>query len=146
MWFVFLYSTLLPIGAIISVLGLFFYYWVDKYNLTKRSKVHGKVSGHFMRTSLRLLDLVLIFKPLGSIIFDTHLRDNYYMPSDIIMICIAFVYIIVPKTKLIKFFNYEYFRPEQKRYSEIKYRFEHENYYTHHPLFSALSDEIEDHR
>ena len=74
MWFVFLYSTLLPIGAVISVFGLFFYYWVDKYNLLRRSKVHGKVSGHFMRTSLLLLDFTLILKPIGSLIFDLHIR------------------------------------------------------------------------
>lgn len=39
MWFVYLYSTLIPIGAVIIVAGLIFYYWVDKYNLLRRSKV-----------------------------------------------------------------------------------------------------------
>ena len=74
MWFVYLYSTLIPIGAVIIVIGLFFYYWVDKYNLLRRSKVHGKVSGHFIQTSLTLLDITLIIRPLGSLIFDYQIR------------------------------------------------------------------------
>jgi hypothetical protein len=39
MWFTFLYVTLIPIGAFLSLVGLWIYYWVDKYNLLRRSKV-----------------------------------------------------------------------------------------------------------
>lgn len=39
MWFTFLYSTSIPVGAFISMLGLMIYYWVDKYNLLRRSTV-----------------------------------------------------------------------------------------------------------
>jgi hypothetical protein len=105
MWFVFLYATLLPIGAVITLFGLAFYYWVDKYNLLRRSKVHGKVSGAFIQTSLLLLDFTLILKPIGSIIFDLHLRGKHYQTSDIVLICIAFVYIIFPKAYFIRLFN-----------------------------------------
>lgn len=115
MWFVFLYSTLLPIGAVVSIMGLILYYWVDKYNLLRRSKVHGNVSGKFIRTSMLLLDFTLILKPIGSLIFDLHLRNiegSSYLPSNIVMICIAFVYIVFPKYGLIKFFNSELFDPE----------------------------------
>lgn len=105
MWFVFLYSTLLPVSAIISLVGLIFYYWIDKYNLLRRSKVHGTVSGNFIRTGLWLLDLVLFFKPIGSIIFDTHLRDNQYLNTNIIMLCIALAYVLIPKYPLMKFID-----------------------------------------
>ena len=44
LWFVYFYLTLIPIGAMITVFGLVFYYWVDKYNLLRKSKVVGKVS------------------------------------------------------------------------------------------------------
>lgn len=74
MWFVYLYSTLLPIGAVIICAGLIFYYWVDKYNLLRRSKVRGKISGDFIATSLTMLDLTLILRPLGSLIFDSQIR------------------------------------------------------------------------
>ena len=141
MWFVFLYSTLIPIGAVISVFGLIFYYWIDKYNLLRRSKVHGKVSGHFIRTSLFLLDFTLIMKPIGSLMFDIHLRDQKYQTSSIVMICIAFVYIVIPKFSIIRFFNFQRFNPEDKTYSQIKHKFALHNYYTNHPLFHSLYNE-----
>ena len=37
MWFTFLYLSLIPIGGFFSCLGLSLYYWVDKYNLLRRS-------------------------------------------------------------------------------------------------------------
>ena len=35
-WFTFLYMTLIPIGGVISAVGLVLYYWIDKYNLLRR--------------------------------------------------------------------------------------------------------------
>lgn len=64
MWFTFLYATLIPIGAFISLFGLIFYYWVDKYTLLRRSSL-GTISGKVVITSMRLLDITLIMKPLG---------------------------------------------------------------------------------
>ena len=65
MWFTFLYATLIPIGAFISLFGLIFYYWVDKYTLLRRSSLGTKISGKVVITSMRLLDITLIMKPLG---------------------------------------------------------------------------------
>ncbi len=39
MWFTFMYVSLIPFGAFLSLVGLMIYYWVDKYNLLRRSKV-----------------------------------------------------------------------------------------------------------
>lgn len=39
MWFTFLYVSLIPFGCVLSLVGLMIYYWVDKYNLLRRSKV-----------------------------------------------------------------------------------------------------------
>ena len=39
MWFVFLYASLIPIGTFLSFIGFCIYYWVDKYNLLRRSKI-----------------------------------------------------------------------------------------------------------
>lgn len=75
LWFTFLYSTLIPLGAILTCAGLLFYYWVDKYNLLRRSSVSGQVSGKIINLSLTLLDFTLILRPAGSLIFDTHIRD-----------------------------------------------------------------------
>lgn len=99
MWFTYLYATLIPVGAILTCGGLFCYYWVDKYNLLRRSAVNGQVSGQLINASLNMLDFTLILKPIGSLIFDTHMR--HYTVADIIMVVVAFVFILLPKDKLI---------------------------------------------
>lgn len=100
MWFTFLYSTLIPIGAVITCVGLGIYYWVDKYNLLRRSSVSGNISGRLIQTSLSLLDLTLLLRPLGTLLFDAQLRD-VYLPSTIVLLCVSVVYVLLPKDKLI---------------------------------------------
>lgn len=74
MWFTYFYSTLIPIGVIITCIGLICYYWVDKCNLLKRSTVVGNVSVEIIHKSLTLLDFTLILFPIGSLIFDYQVR------------------------------------------------------------------------
>lgn len=71
MWFTFLYATLIPIGAFITFLGLCIYYWSDKINLLRRSSLSHNVSGSMAIVSLKLLDITLILRPIGTIIFDS---------------------------------------------------------------------------
>ena len=65
MWFTFLYATLIPVGAFIAVVGIIIYYWVDKYNLLRRSSIQGNLSAQMTIFSLKLLDITLILMPLG---------------------------------------------------------------------------------
>lgn len=55
MWFTFLYITIIPVGAIFSCLGLLAYYWVDKYNLLRRSSIEGQVSGDLVNLTSNML-------------------------------------------------------------------------------------------
>ena len=43
MWFTFLYSSLIPLGSVISLVGFILYYWVDKYNLLRRSTLANTI-------------------------------------------------------------------------------------------------------
>jgi hypothetical protein len=79
MWFTYLYATLIPVGAVITVFGLICYYWVDKFNLLRRSSISGQISGNIINVSMTLLDFTLLMKPFGSIIFDTQIRDSYHI-------------------------------------------------------------------
>ena len=74
MWFTYLYASLIPIGSFFTVLGLGFYYWVDKFNLLKRSSLSHNVSGDLAVVSLKLLDFTLVLKPAGEMIFDYLIR------------------------------------------------------------------------
>jgi len=56
---------MIPLGSFITLFGLAFYYWVDKYNLLRRSSLDHNVSGELAVVSLKLLDVTLIMKPIG---------------------------------------------------------------------------------
>lgn len=104
MWFTYLYSSLIPIGSILTLIGLFLYYWVDKYNFLRRSTLKESISGRMSVVMLKLLDLTLVLSPTGELLFDYILRGNvnYYTA---IMSTIAIVYVILPTTDLIIWFN-----------------------------------------
>lgn len=137
MWFTFLYSSLIPMGAFIAVLGLMMYYWVDKYNLLRRSSISRQVSGRVIETSLMLLDLIIFFKPLGSLIFDLQLR-NQCLPSTIAMLCIGFVYSIIPKAAIIERLNNEQFRKHTISFEDLKPLFAN-TYNTQHPIIRIIN-------
>lgn len=59
MWFTFLYMTIIPVGAIFSCVGLIAYYWVDKYNLLRRSSIKNQVSGDLIDLTLAMLEFTL---------------------------------------------------------------------------------------
>jgi hypothetical protein len=115
MWFTYLYSTLIPIGAVIICAGLFIYYWIDKYNLLRRSSVNGTISGTLIDYSLTLLDCTLLCRAVGTMVFDAQLR-NVYLPSTIAMLLISIVFLFLPLNTLISIMNDEKFRPEVKTF------------------------------
>lgn len=139
MWFTFLYASLIPMGAFLTVIGIGLYYWVDKYNLLRRSSIHENVSGKLSIIALKLLDLVLIFMPLGQIIFDHFLRHDIKWAS-VIMLGIAILYLCLPLNDIIDFFNKENFYLEEKPYRQVKHTFK-DNYYSLHPMYSKTHAE-----
>ena len=46
MWFTFLYSSVLPLGSLFSSVGLFLYYWIDKYNIVNKFTAKENISIH----------------------------------------------------------------------------------------------------
>lgn len=65
MWFTYLYITIIPVGGIFSLIGLVAYYWVDKYNLLRKSVVHSHVSGDLINLTLAMLEISLFLRVAG---------------------------------------------------------------------------------
>ncbi len=137
MWFTFLYSTLIPIGAFASLAGIGLYYWVDKFTLLRRSSLGGEVSGHVVLASMKLLDFTLLLKPLGQLLFDIQIRHKSGLPVTIAMIVFAFVYIILPMDRIIEFINPENFKMAEKTYDEVKDSFK-DTYHSEHPICKII--------
>jgi len=107
MWFTYLYSSLIPLGAFFSTIGLTLYYWVDKYNLLRRSSVNSNIAGELSIQAIKLLDFTLICKPVGEILFDCQIRDSYHW-SSFLMLSMGVVYLFLPIDTFL-----EYFHPEK---------------------------------
>ncbi len=105
-WFTFLYATLVPAGTLITLFGLIFYYWIDKYNLLRRSTIKSNISGKLALVSMKLLDFSLILMPIGSIIFDDPIRHTVHW-STIVMSCIGLIYMFIPMDKLLDYLHKE---------------------------------------
>jgi hypothetical protein len=101
-----LYSTIIPGGAFLTIVGLCLYYWVDKFNLLRRSSVTHNISGKMVMTCLKLLDMSLFLKPLGSLIFNMQIRDGADITS-IILGVMGIAYLVLPVDKLLEYFNEE---------------------------------------
>lgn len=73
-WFTLLYATLIPFGGFLTTLGLFIYYWIDKYNLLRRSVLKFNISYKLALHFLMVLEWSIVFEPTGALIFDGLLR------------------------------------------------------------------------
>lgn len=104
MWFTYLYSSLIPFGAFMSAIGLSLYYWVDKYNLLRRSSVNSNIAGELSIFSMKLLDFSLLAKPLGEIIFDSQIRSSFTITS-LVLCGIALLYLVLPIDDYLDYFH-----------------------------------------
>ena len=80
-WFTFLYVCVIPAGSILIIIGLSLFYWIDKYNLLRKSSVRETLGGNIVLQALNLLDFILILKPSGELIFDKWLRNDWAVVS-----------------------------------------------------------------
>lgn len=76
MWFAFLYVDLIPAGTMAILVGVCAYYWVDKYNLLNRSSAPHNISANLTFKIVGLLDLTLVFRFAGEILFDYHIKGK----------------------------------------------------------------------
>jgi hypothetical protein len=74
MWFTFLYVSIIPVGPFLTLIGLWIYYWVDKYNLLRRSKVENTIESKLPLKAVKLMELTLFWNSFGDLIFDVRLR------------------------------------------------------------------------
>ena len=95
MWFTFLYVDLIPAGTIFIFIGLCLYYWVDKYNLLRRSSFTHNISAGLSDKISGLIDLTLFWRCLGTVIFDFQLKDQIFIHS-IVLLLIAILYVFLP--------------------------------------------------
>lgn len=69
MWFTFFYCSIVPGGTVCSLLGIVFYYWVDKYNVLFRRTITETISKDLTFSMIDLLEYIVIFHAVGDYMF-----------------------------------------------------------------------------
>lgn len=108
MWFTFLYSELIPLGSFLVLIGLIFYFWVDKYNFLRKSVLKSGISGKMAILGLKSLDATLFLPSAGQLLFDWILRGSFDLLA-LILTVLGILYLFVPVSDLIWHFNSEKF-------------------------------------
>lgn len=122
MWFTFLYSSLIPIGSFLTLVGLGLYYWVDKYNFLRRSVLKAGLSGKMAIMGLKSLDATLFLAPAGNVLFSFILHDKIDK-LEVIFVVLGVIYLILPISDWIEAVNEENFLIESKKYENMKNSF-----------------------
>lgn len=141
MWFTFLYADLIPIGAFLVFIGFCIYYWVDKYNLLRRSSLEGNISGDLAMKCLFLLDLTLFWRFLGELIFDVQIREGAQTLT-LIFNALSILYMLVPWESFLELVNSENFKLNDKRFTQERHRFHDDNYKLYHPIYKEVLEHI----
>lgn len=92
-------------GGIISIVGLAAYYWVDKYNLLRASSIKSNVSGDLIYLTLRLLDMTIVLRVMGEIIFDYQIKHTVSYFSIGCLVC-AIAFQFLPMGKILDMINH----------------------------------------
>lgn len=104
MWCSFIYIDLIPLGNVLVFFGLCIYYWIDKYNLLRRSSLNYSVSGILSKKMLTLLDITICLRFVGSIIFDYQLK-NHVSTMNLVFLGLSFCFVLLPWRKLFLYFD-----------------------------------------
>ena len=95
MWFTFLYATCIPLGTFFSMLSLIMYYFIDRYNVLRRSTIKESLGPELSIEMIELLEWCLIVFVLGTFTFYRDLFGKTEVTT-LILLGIAFIYSILP--------------------------------------------------
>lgn len=100
MWFTFFYSPIIPIGTVISLVGLIAYYFTDKYNLLFRRTVKESISSKLSFEMVELVEYSMIFHTFGHVFFKWFMAYNIDVSNFFLFILVSVIVILLPMQKI----------------------------------------------
>lgn len=128
MWFTFLYGNAIPIGIILSMVGLVCYYWVDKYNVMRRRTIKENLSKQVSIGMIELLEMTIIFCGIGNMTMSYQFFSCIRW-QDIVVLIAGLIYAALPMQEINEtlfpisgnYFN-SYILQEKVKYKHMKLR------------------------
>jgi hypothetical protein len=104
-WFTYFYSSLIPGGAVLMLVGFMFFYWIDKVVVLRRSSINPSVNASLSVNSMKLIEFSLVLRCAGEVFFDVQLRESGTSWQSVVCLCIGIIYVFAPTDDLINFFH-----------------------------------------
>jgi hypothetical protein len=138
------YSYLAPIATPCLILTLLAQYWIDKYNLFKRSSCKNEMDFFLSRTILKIFEASLFIFAFGNFVFSIVVHNKYVNSVNIAALVITGLYTLfimfAPRHLEKKIFG-SYEEVEKKAYSEcMKERLFKEQYWTCNPATKFVKE------
>lgn len=124
MWFTFFYSSVIPIGTIISLAGLICYYFTDKYNLLFRRTVKESIGPQLSFKMVDLVDYSLIFHTFGEVFFKYNTSHYFDVANFVLLFCVFVLVVFVPLQKVNEYIFEIETKNDDKKYSEVELTFD----------------------
>lgn len=100
------YAPILPMGILISIAGLIFEYWIDKYLLIRRHKRPARLSGALAEAMGAFVSWAVLIYAIMNYVFMAELNEENSMAAFIWMM-IVIGYFILPIQAISKMFDKE---------------------------------------
>ncbi len=102
----FIFTALLSLQeqSVLIIIGLGIFYWVDKYNLLRKSSVLENVNGELSMKAIKLIDFTLVLRPTGKLIFDSQIRSAITWES-IVCLILGVIYLLLHMDRILDFFH-----------------------------------------
>ncbi|KAL4500435.1 hypothetical protein ABPG72_003386 [Tetrahymena utriculariae] len=135
MWLTFFFSPLVPVCTFISLLGMIFYYFIDKYNLIYRRTVKESIGFGLSFEMLELIEYNVFLHCMGNFIF-RWILGQYIDYFSLGLFGLSVIFILLPLELINEWFFEIVSLQEIKPYKQIKDQFdtdyERENPITKH--------------
>jgi hypothetical protein len=123
MLFTAFYATLVPIGILFSLVGLFLTYWTDKYMLLRRHCRPNALGKDLAEEMADFLELILVSFCAGNLIFEKIVRGEI-SPITVTALIISIVAYLLPQNWLSKCIRQnDETVYNSKKYDEVKFFF-----------------------
>lgn len=99
MWFTFFYGSIIPIGPVLSCIGLSFYYYIDLYNILTRRTVKESISKELSEAMIEMLEGIIFCSAIGEMIM-SYAFYGEFSKYDILLLCMAIIYSLLPMEEI----------------------------------------------
>ncbi|EGR27621.1 hypothetical protein IMG5_192990, partial [Ichthyophthirius multifiliis] len=96
MWFTFFFSPVIPQGTVWSIVGVFLYYFTDKYNLIFRRTVKESIGKQLTMEMINLLEYCIVFHTVLLI----YILFNELNVLNIVFFVVSAVIVLLPMQKI----------------------------------------------